>query len=64
MRFISPLTTIPATILVTTFTSNISPVLAQQLTQITDVNVRETEQGSEIILETADGSTLEFVEQL
>ena len=62
MRFISPLTTIPVTILVTTFTSNISPVLAQQLTQITDVNVRETEQGIEIILETADGSTLEFVE--
>ncbi|MEL7408590.1 MAG: AMIN domain-containing protein, partial [Cyanobacteria bacterium J06558_2] len=59
MRFISPLTTIIAT----TITANLAaPVLAQQLIQITEVNVREQESGIEIIIKTADGSVPQFGE--
>ena len=62
MRFISPITIVPTTILVTSLTTSPPPVLAQQLTQITSVDVREAENGIEIVLETADGTPPEFVE--
>ena len=63
MRFISPFTSIPISILVTTAAVNFtSPVQAQQLTDITNVDVRATETGIEIFIETADGSEPQFVE--
>ncbi|MEM8831744.1 MAG: TonB-dependent siderophore receptor [Cyanobacteria bacterium P01_G01_bin.19] len=63
MRFISPFTSIPTSILVTTIAVNFTaPVQAQQLTQITNVDVRETATGIEIVVETADGSKPQFVE--
>ncbi|MEM6612881.1 MAG: TonB-dependent siderophore receptor [Cyanobacteria bacterium P01_C01_bin.72] len=63
MRFISPFTTISTSILVTTAAVNFtSPVQAQQLTQITNIDVRETAAGIEIVIKTADGSKPQFVE--
>ncbi|MEM8675411.1 MAG: TonB-dependent siderophore receptor [Cyanobacteria bacterium P01_G01_bin.67] len=63
MRFISPFTGISTSILITTLTVHFTaPVLAQQLTQIIGVDVRETEQGIEIIVETVNASVPEFVQ--
>ncbi|MGD1918165.1 MAG: TonB-dependent receptor plug domain-containing protein [Pleurocapsa sp.] len=63
MRFISPQSIISTTIIATTIITNQSqPALSQQLTQITNVNVRENTSGIEHILQTADGSPPEFVE--
>ncbi|MEL6931027.1 MAG: TonB-dependent receptor plug domain-containing protein, partial [Cyanobacteria bacterium J06600_6] len=63
MRFISPQSIISTTILATTLiVSQTTPALSQQLTQITNVDVRETENGVELIIQTADGSAPEFVE--
>ncbi|MEM9272042.1 MAG: TonB-dependent siderophore receptor [Cyanobacteria bacterium P01_F01_bin.143] len=63
MRLFSPITyIIPAHVITTTVLGVCQPVLAQQLTSIVNLQVRETENGIELIVETADGSQPEYVE--
>ncbi|MEO1802274.1 MAG: TonB-dependent siderophore receptor, partial [Cyanobacteria bacterium J06629_2] len=63
MRFVSPQSIISTAILATaSIVSQSQSVLSQQLNQITSVDVRETDKGIELIVQTADGSAPEFVE--
>ncbi|MEO0835837.1 MAG: TonB-dependent siderophore receptor, partial [Cyanobacteria bacterium J06642_3] len=63
MRFISSLNIVSTSVLATTLATILTqPALAQQLIEITSVDVRETAKGIEIVLETADGSQPEYVE--
>lgn len=63
MRLFSPISyIIPAHVITVTVLVACPPVIAQQLLQIVNVEVRETESGIELVLETADGSPPEYVE--
>lgn len=53
---------VSACIVTTTLIAPIQSVKAQQLLSITNIEVRETANGAEIILETASGAAPEFVE--